>query len=106
MARRWSVPPTIPHAFYGEVTINGVPAMAGTQIMGVCANVIIPAYNNPLITTREGVYGGRGGFSPKLVVQGPIDEGAPITFYVNGVAAEETFPFEAGAVTNLDLHVE
>jgi len=106
MTRRWSIPPTIPHAFYGEVTVNGVPAMAGAQVMGVCANVIIPAYSNPLVTIREGVYGGRGGFSPKLVVQGPIENGATITFYVNGVVATETFPFEAGAVTRLDLRVE
>jgi len=105
MARRWSVPPTLPHAFYGEVTINGVPAMAGTQVMGMCSNVLI-VVGNPIITTREGVYGARGGFSPKLVVQGPIDEGAPITFYVNGVAAQETYEFEAGGVTRLDLHVE
>ena len=104
MARKWTSVPTLPHAFYGEVTIDGVPATAGTQVIGVCAGVIIPACNNPLITTAEGVYGGRGGFSPKLIVQGRIASGVPITFYVNGAAAQETFAFEAGEVTRLDLH--
>ena len=43
---------------------------------------------NPVTVTEVGRYGRPGGFDPKLVVQGSIEDGTPIELYVNGVRAE------------------
>ena len=43
---------------------------------------------DPVTVTEVGRYGRPGGFDPKLVVQGSIEDGTPIEFYVNGVRAE------------------
>jgi len=60
------------------------------------------------------MYGGPGGFDPKLVVQGTIADGTPLEFYVDGVRAQcaqpggawsDTFPFAAGGITELNLRV-
>ena len=106
-------PPPPPQAFYGSVEVNGQPAPVGAQIeargAGVKTGVV-----NPLVTTVAGRYGGRPLAEPKLGVQGSIEEGALIEFYVNGVKAEcaepggpwqGSYPFASGTVTELNLRV-
>ncbi|GAI51635.1 unnamed protein product, partial [marine sediment metagenome] len=46
-----------------------------------------------------------GGLDPKLVVQGYIEEGTIITFYVKGVSTGQTAEWHNGDVTELDLTV-
>ncbi|MCL0053263.1 hypothetical protein M1M86_02120, partial [Dehalococcoidales bacterium] len=75
--------PALPHAFYGYVYINDAPAPPGTIVEARGEGVIRTEYN-PIITTEPGKYGGPGALDPKLVVQGNIEEGTIITFYVNG----------------------
>lgn len=100
------VPPALPHAFYGNVTINGNAASVGTSVEARVEGVLTSiAAGNPITVTEAGKYGGPGGLDPKLVVQGNIDEGAIITFYVNGVFTGETYPFDSGEVTPLPLSV-
>ena len=104
-------PPPPPQAFYGSVEVNGQPAPVGAQIeargVGVKTGIV-----NPLVTTVAGRYGGKPLSEPKLGVQGSIEEGALIEFYVNGVKAEcaepggpwqNSYPFASGTVTELNL---
>ena len=108
-------PPNLPHAFYGNVTIDGSPAPVQTTI-SVRVTGGIDAVNY-LVTSEEGSYGGRDEDAPKLIIQGIIENGAPVSFYVDGKRAEVsdiasgsiwqmTYPFIAGAVTDLSLRIQ
>jgi len=94
-------PPVLPHAFYGDVTIGGSPAPAGTVITAKIGGTECGSIQ----TTDAGKYGSPDeSLGNRLIVTGTADqEGAIITFYVNGVAAQETATFRSGAVTALDL---
>ena len=95
--------PPLPHAFYGNVTINGSPAPDGTQISATVAEgEVLTTSQNP-IATVNGNYGIDG---LHLLVQG-YDLSGAITFYVNGVEVEgATATFEAGGgPTQVDLSV-
>ena len=95
--------PALPHAFYGNVTVNGAPAADGTQVSATVDSGNIVATQNP-VTTVDGSYGIG---SPRLLVQGDIPNGATITFYVGSVEAEgQTATFEAGGgPTRRDLSI-
>ncbi|MFC1981733.1 CARDB domain-containing protein [Chloroflexota bacterium] len=93
--------PSLPHAFYGTVTINNEPA-PGTEISARGDGVIYPALQNPIITSVEGSYGID---SLKLLVQGDILDGTLITFYVNGVSTNQTWGWHSGDTTRLDLNI-
>ena len=107
-------PPPTPHSFYGTVTVDGAPATAGATIEASGAGVMTPVPYNPLTTTVDGEYGDHP-VGPWLVVQGYIDEGTPIEFYVNGAIARcydveaqvwsDTYPFHSGTFTELNLSV-
>jgi len=108
--------PEIPHVFYGNVTMHGSPAPVDTEIEARGAGVITGIPYNPLTTTQIGYYGGPDHFDPKLIVQGEIEDGTALSFYVNGFHALcrdvngssgwlETYPFSSGSVTLLDLNV-
>ncbi len=104
-----SLPP-LPHAFHGKVNINGDPAPIGTLVEAVGEGVTIsPTPGNPVVTTVVGQYGSisdaQGAASRALIVQGDIAEGATITFYVNGVSTEQTWEWQSGELTHLDLAV-
>ena len=98
----------LPHAFYGDVTINGSPAPPGTTIEARGAGVQTSIKDNPITTTESGKFGKAGALEPKLIVQGDILDGAIITFYVNGHLAT-TDPaiveWHSGEVTELLLSV-
>jgi hypothetical protein len=100
----WATPP-IPHAFYGNVTLNGVPAPVGTSVEARGEGVQTGIAGNPITTGELGKYGGPGAFDQKLVVQGGINDGTPVTFYVNGVATGQTAAWHSGDTTELDLSV-
>jgi len=91
--------PTIPHAFYGTLTINESSAAVGTVVTTKVGGVQCGSFT----TTVEGQYGGSGGFDAKLLVSGEIATGATISFYVGGVDTTQTYAFSGGAVTELDL---
>ena len=97
--------PPLPHAFYGAVEINGSPAPVGTEVEGRGTGVTTGSTDNPIAVTVAGQYGGPGGLDPKLVVQGFIEEGAIITFFVNGVSTGQTAKWHSGDVTSLPLSV-
>ena len=104
--------PSLPHAFFGTVEIAGQPAPVGAQVEARGQDVRTGLVGNPIEVSQVGKYGGAGGFDPKLVVQGIVNEGAAIEFYVNGVRAEcaepggqwlDSYPFQSGEVTELSL---
>jgi hypothetical protein len=113
--------PSVPHSFYGTVTIAGDPAPVGTVVEARGSGVATDRDGNPLVTTEEGKYGGPGASAIQLLVQaevvgGALADGDPIDFYVNGVEAECQDPetggwlygylFEQGGVTELNLRIE
>jgi len=107
----WAVPvnaddiPALPHAFYGLVTINGGPAPAGTSVEARGTGVTTGIEDNPIITTEVGAYGSSDAFAHRLLVQGNIEDGATITFYVNGVSTGLTAAWHSGSVTQKNLNV-
>lgn len=97
--------PPMPHAFYGTVEINNLPADIGTQIEARGEGVLTNVEGNPIVVTDIGQYGGAGPLEPKLIIQGDIAEGTTLTFFVNGVPADQTAQWHAGAVTELNLTI-
>ncbi len=92
--------PPLPQAFYGDVTIAGVPAPVGTVVTAKIAGVEV----GNILTTVAGKYGDSGPLQPKLVVEGDIVDGTAIDFFINGVRAEETAYFMSGTTSQLNLH--
>jgi len=97
--------PSLPHAFYGAVEVNGNPAPIGAQVEARGAGVTTGIMGNPITVTEAGKYGGPGGLDPKLVVQGDIEEGTTITFYVNEVSTGQTAAWHSGETSLKDLAV-
>ncbi len=99
----------MPHTFSsaaGGLTINGNPAPIGTEVKAVCTNVEYGTWENgknPFITTTAGKYGDATGATPRLQVEGWIDQLTTITFYINGVSTGQTYPFNTGTSTVLAL---
>jgi hypothetical protein len=97
--------PPLPHAFYGDVTINGNPAPVGTQVEARGEGVRTGIPGNPIVTTEVGKYGSADPLGTKLVVQGNIADGATLTFYVNGVSTGQTATWHSGETSRKDLAV-
>lgn len=101
--------PPLPHAFYGTVEINNRPAPIGTKVEARGSGVVTDIEDNPTITTVVGIYGTSNPFEHRLIVQSdkdnPIEEGASITFCVNGVSTGQTAAWHNGEVTELPLSV-
>jgi len=96
--------PPIPHAFYGNITVNGEPAPIGTVVEGRCEGVTLGLQGNPIIISEVGKYGSEN-LGVKLVVQGDIEGNPTVSFYINGVKADQTYKWESGDVTQLNLTV-
>jgi hypothetical protein len=95
----------LPHAFYGRVFINGNPAAIGTIVEARGEGVATGIAGNPITTIVSGIYGTSNPFEPRLIVQGDIEEGATLTFYVNDVSSGQTAEWHSGETTQLDLSV-
>lgn len=94
--------PTLPHAFYGTLTINDSAAAVGTVVKAKVGGVECGS----ITTTVAGQYGGSGAFEQKLAVSGDIATGATIYFYASDIEADQTYAFSSGDVTELNLTVE
>ena len=104
--------PQPPHLFYGAITIGGQPSLAGTIV-----SASVHGGGGSIVADKPGQYGEPGASGEKLIVQGQIVNGTPITFYLNGSAAEcydvaaggnwqATYPFTSGKVTELNLRIQ
>jgi len=109
--------PQMPHLFYGQVSIGGVPAPAGTTVEAWCPGIQNGTPGNPVFVGENGKFGGPGSFDEKLIVSGDIAVNTSIFFFVNGSRAlcretgsgsayAESYPFEPSEQTELDLLVE
>ncbi|MDD1707551.1 MAG: Ig-like domain-containing protein, partial [Methanoregulaceae archaeon] len=108
--------PQFSHLFYGNVTIDGNPAPENTTILAAGPGVRAYSTQNPVATLSDGSYGSAEIAGQKLLVKGCIENGTPLSFYVDGVPAEvcdtgtgglwqSDFPFSAGGMTRLDIRV-
>ena len=115
-AEETAVQPQLPHAFYGSVEVAGSPANAGISVEAAGIGVRSNVTGNPVDTLPDGTYGKANFTSQKLIVQGNIAAGTSLHFYVGGLLAEvydvaaggpwkETYPFEAGGETELNIRV-
>ncbi len=94
--------PIHPCEFYGDISINGNPAPAGTVITATIGG----EERGRLVTSAEGVYGGTDVFDTRLIVKAAEGEdAAAITFLVNGVALSQTALYVPGEKTRMNLAV-
>jgi hypothetical protein len=98
----YAATPTMPHAFYGTLTIAGSPAAVGTVVTAKVNDVECGS----ITTTVAGQYGGSGAFDEKLTVTGDFETPATIYFYAGSKVANQTHDFSAGAVTEFNLVVD
>ena len=97
-------PPALPHMFYGSLSIGGQATPLGTVVEARGTNVATGITGNPISTTVVGQYSSAS--EPRLYVQGSnIKNGDIIEFYVNGAKANETYQFQSGAITKLNLTI-
>jgi len=89
------LPPKMPHQFYGTVRFNGDLVAAGTLVEAFVDDV------KEAETTVDGV--GRYGYDPIFRVPGTA--GATVTFYVDGIEADQTATWESGKVQRLNLTI-
>ena len=115
-AEETAVQPQLPHAFYGSVEVAGSPANTGISVEAAGIGVRSNVTGNPVDTLPDGTYGKANFTAQKLIVQGNIAAGTSLHFYVGGLLAEvydvaaggpwkETYPFEAGGETELNIRV-
>ena len=108
--------PLLPQAFYGTVEAGGSPVGQGYSVEAVGPGVSSNIEGNPVTTLADGTYGALNFTIQKLLVQGNIETGTPLEFYVGGIRAEvydvaagqswnETYPFQPGEVTELNLRI-
>lgn len=92
--------PVPPAAFYGNVTVDGEPAPVGTEIVAY----VDGERRGSIVTDERGTYGGSNALDEKLTVNGTrADEGATVTFRVDGERVDRTATWQPGSVTRLDL---
>ena len=93
--------PSVPASYYGDVTVNGDGAEAGTEITAIVEG----EPHGSIEISEAGSYGGPGALDEKLVVEG-AESGDTVSFEVRGVEAEETVGWESGDVQEVDLTFE
>jgi hypothetical protein len=106
VAGAFSIPTLPPHAFYGDLNIMGSgPAPAETKVEVRGTGVTIGLEGNPIFTSEAGKYGTSGPTGAKLIAKGDdtLVNGTTLTFYVNDVPTGQTFTWQEGEVTKLDL---
>jgi hypothetical protein len=107
-----AVDPILPHIFYGDVKINTLPAPVNTSITAMVGGDVVEDY----LTEVAGYYGSTELTGNKFTVQGEIEDGEAITFYINGIQAEcydvdaggpwlTSYPFTSDDETYLNLSI-
>ena len=95
--------PFLPCEFYGTVVIDDDLAPAQTEIIAYIGDRVAGS----IVTEEEGLYGGIGTFDIRLVViplaEELSHETAVIRFAIGDRFANQTFIFESGGSTKLDL---
>ena len=112
--------PVLPHEFFGEVTYNGVPLEVGSTLSVKGENIVEGHQGNPLPITSPGVFGFEK--LQKLVAQGDLKAGQPLTFWITPAGSGEavqaevrdietngewtsSYPYSEGGLTRLSIRV-
>jgi hypothetical protein len=107
--------PLLPQTFYGSILAGESPVNPGLTLEATGPGVITEIPGNPIVTAT-GAYGSPDPMGEKLLVQGDIEIGTPIEFYVGGAKAEvfsvstngpwlEAYPYVPGEATELNLRI-
>jgi len=94
-----AVPP-LPYELYGTITIDGIPAPAGTEILAKIDEQVVGGID----VESEGKYGDSGTFDKRLVIN--VDEadlGQTATFWIGDRQAAQKIIIQAGMSQKLDL---
>jgi len=95
--------PALPCEFYGTIVIDDLAAPAETEINAYIGDRIAGS----IITEEDGIYGGTGTFDLRLVVspfaEELFDGTAVIRFAIGDRFADQTYIFQSGHSTELDL---
>ena len=101
--------PSVPASYYGDVTIDGEPAPAGTTIEAVVDGEV----RGSITINESGQYGGPSNLDPKLTVQPPANSNNDtVRFFVDnddiqrtevGTTDPETVEFEPRDIRRVDL---
>ena len=109
--------PGLPNSFYGTIEIaDGKPVPANYPVEATGPGIITGIAGNPILS-YEGGFGAIAATSPKLVVQGTISSGDPVTFLVGGYPAQiwvvgnpqgwqDNISFVSGEVTEVKLKID
>lgn len=96
----------LPHAFYGNILVDGEPAPIGTKVEARGQGIRVGISGNPILTSEVGKYGSESALGVKLIVQGEEIEGNPtIYFYINDHPADQICIWQSEEITRLDLSV-
>jgi PKD repeat protein len=113
--------PVLPHEFFGEVSYNGMALPVGSILTVKGDNIVDGHRGNPLPITSPGVYGFDG--MQKLVAQGDLKKGQPLTFWITPVGSSEaiqaqvrdieaggswvsSYPYSEGGLTRLSIKAD
>lgn len=113
--------PVLPHEFFGEITKDGMAMPIGSMVIVRGENVIEGHRGNPLAIISPGIYGFIG--QDKLIAQGELKSGQPLSFWVIPAGSGEalpaevrdvnasgqwvsTYPYSEGGLTRLDIRVK
>ena len=92
--------PQLPHLFYGLAQVNGLSLPVGSVIVAKVEGV----EKGQITITETGKYGGSSATENKLIVQGDIEGGAEIQFFLNNIGANELALFESGKIENKNFN--
>jgi len=108
----------LPDSFYGTIVMPDDQPVPANQIVEVTGQGIMTGEaGNPLLT-HEGGFGGSGAMDGKLLAQGHIEPGTPLSFTVGGVPArvylvsdsasgwQDTTPFVSGDLQEVILMID
>ena len=108
--------PLLPESFYGVIYIGESPASAGYSVEATGVGVAGGVQGNP-VTSRTGSYGSSSlSDETRLLVQGNIAPGTPLSFFVGRYPADvsgpgtnglwqQSYPFSPGENTELNLRI-
>ncbi len=85
-----------PPGYYGSIMVNGQPAAAGTTITAMIGG----EERGSIKTVKSGFYGDDPGPTKLWIRSYQNEPGSTVTFYVSGVAAQQTVKLPDAGVTN------
>ncbi|GEM_PF-1737663 len=99
--------PVIPAECYGNVTIDGIPAPAGTTITAIMQDTILGS----IVINTSGQYGGFGPFGERLYIFPPdnllsdeeLHADNVVSFLIDSLPAYETLIYDPGTCNHLSL---